>query len=1015
MTTRLPIGVFFALFTVSGFAGLIYQSIWSHYLKLFLGHAAYAQTLVLAIFMGGMAIGSWVVSRYTDRIRSLLLGYALAELGIGLLAIVFHGVFKTVTGWAFDSVLPGLGSPAAVDAFKWLVASVLILPASVLLGTTFPLMSAGIIRAWPEHSARVLAMLYFTNSLGASIGVLASGFWLIDLVGLPGTMLSAGILNVTLAIFVWALLKRADGLDSAPAPAPAAAAGLARPTRLYGFVLLAVAVTGAASFIYEITWVRMLSMGLGASSHAFEVMLSAFILGMALGGLLLRSSEASRRGDLGWLAGTFIAKGAFAALAIGAYPWALEFVAWTMKAVARSDEGYTLFNISSHVASMMVMLPAAVCAGMTLPIATNALVVRGLGESSIGRVYAANTAGCIVGAAFATHVGMEWLGVKGLTALGALADVGLGLAIVVAFLGIARQRAVALALVSVGFLAVAFPAFELDKRKMSSAVYRYGSFLSPETEGKYYRDGKTATISAVQVGTTLTIRTNGKPDAGVEMENPRRISSDEPTMVLAGVLPMAYRPNAKTYANIGLGSGLTTHSVLANPRVERVDTIEIERAVIEGARLFGKKNERAYTDPRSRFHIDDAKTFFASHNSQYDVIISEPSNPWVSGVATLFSEEFYAHVRRYLKDDGLLVQWIQIYEIDFELVASILKALGAHFGDYTIYTTNEKDLLILATKGPRMTEPTAEALSQPAVAAAMAAAGIHGMPDLEALRVGSRRVLEPLVQSGRVPANSDYFPVVDSQAPRLRFRNASAQDITLLSRSPVSLVSLAGPDRRYAPADLQGDHPVQGFRRDRALRSAEWAAIFLDGRHEGRSRIGDVDYLAIAALRQGLEDCSPSPRFWLSLVRRLVDATAPFMDAATMARIGQKLTSSKCHGRLSPGEREELAFWIAVATRDTGRLAELGPALLARADGMPPSVRMETAEATIGALLIRGDAKRAREIHLAHRDHFPAGAGEFLTWRLLGGHLGAGRKADAGAPDASRHGEGAAPVGAPDK
>ncbi|HRE13781.1 MAG TPA: hypothetical protein PLD37_06245, partial [Usitatibacteraceae bacterium] len=107
-------------------------------------------------------------------------------------------------------------------------------------------------------------------------------------------------------------------------------------------MLLAVAVTGAASFIYEITWVRMLSMGLGASSHAFEVMLSAFILGMALGGLLLRSSEASRRGDLGWLAGTFIAKGAFAALAIGAYPWALEFVAWTMKAVARSDEGYTL-------------------------------------------------------------------------------------------------------------------------------------------------------------------------------------------------------------------------------------------------------------------------------------------------------------------------------------------------------------------------------------------------------------------------------------------------------------------------------------------------------------------------------------------------------------------------------------------------------------------------------------------------------------------------------------------------
>ena len=109
MTTRLPVSVFFALFTVSGFAGLIYESIWSHYLKLFLGHAAYAQTLVLAIFMGGMALGSWLVSRYTRRIRDLLFGYAVAELGIGLLAVVFHGVFVGVTGWSFDTVIPARG------------------------------------------------------------------------------------------------------------------------------------------------------------------------------------------------------------------------------------------------------------------------------------------------------------------------------------------------------------------------------------------------------------------------------------------------------------------------------------------------------------------------------------------------------------------------------------------------------------------------------------------------------------------------------------------------------------------------------------------------------------------------------------------------------------------------------------------------------------------------------------------------------------------------------------------
>ncbi len=641
----------------------------------------------------------------------------MAELGIGLLAIVFHGVFKAVTGWAFDSVLPGLGSPAMVDAFKWVLASVLIMPASILLGTTFPLMSAGIIRAYPGNSARVLAMLYFTNSLGASIGVLASGFFLIDLVGLPGTMLSAGILNIALAIFVWALLK-SPAVGVAQEGARMDGAGTVRGSRaLFLFILVAIAATGGASFIYEITWIRMLSLGLGSSSHAFEVMLSAFIFGMALGGLLLRSSEASRRGDLGWLAGTLVAKGALAALAIGVYPTALDFIVWIMKALAKTDEGYVLFNVASHVASMMVMLPAAVCAGMTLPIATNALVVRGFGESSIGKVYAANTAGCIVGAAFATHVGMEALGVKGLTALGGATDIALGIAIVAFFLGGSRKRAAAVAVAASVVAAWAFASFDLDQKKMSSAVYRYGDFLPPGSEVKFYRDGKTATISAVQIEGTLTIRTNGKPDAGIEMQSKTRITSDEPTMVLAGILPFAFKPEARTFANIGFGSGLTTHSILSNPAVEVVDTIEIERMMVEGSRLFGAKNARAYADPRSRIHIDDAKTFFASHGTKYDVIVSEPSNPWVSGVATLFSEEFYAQMSRYLKDDGLLIQWMQVYEIDFELVASIFKALGKGFGDYAVFTPNEKDLFIVATKAPRLPAMDERTLRVPQVRA----------------------------------------------------------------------------------------------------------------------------------------------------------------------------------------------------------------------------------------------------------------------------------------------------------
>ncbi len=227
--------------------------------------------------------------------------------------------------------------------------------------------------------------------------------------------------------------------------------------------------------------------------------------------------------------------------------------------------------------------------------------------------------------------------------------------------------------------------FRLDPYKMTSEVYRTGELLSPrEIEFKYYRDGKTATISTFLEKATgvLAINTNGKTDASINMSARRRPAGDEPTMILAAVLPMAFNPQARTVANIGLGSGLTTHTLLGNPRLERVDTVEIEEAVVEAAQGFRPRVELAYADPRSRITIEDAKTFFSVQNKKYDVIISEPSNPWVSGVASLFSQEFYRLLNQHLTDDGLFVQWLQLYEVDNDLVISVLKAISENFSDF---------------------------------------------------------------------------------------------------------------------------------------------------------------------------------------------------------------------------------------------------------------------------------------------------------------------------------------------
>ncbi|MDH3508241.1 MAG: spermidine synthase, partial [Gammaproteobacteria bacterium] len=253
-----PQWLFFAIFTISGFSGLIYESIWSHYLKLFLGHAAYAQSLVLMIFMGGLALGSWIAARFSLKWRLPILLYAIVEGVIGLIALLFHDMFVGVSDAFHFSILPSIDSASLGSAMKWTAASALILPQSVLLGMTFPLMSAGIIRRFPDHPGGSLAMLYFTNSIGAAVGVLASGFWLIRLIGLPGAIFTAGVLNIALALTVWILVK----IDPDPAPAPVQppeSSDTAGRDALAVMFFVAAGITGAASFIYEIGWLRMLS------------------------------------------------------------------------------------------------------------------------------------------------------------------------------------------------------------------------------------------------------------------------------------------------------------------------------------------------------------------------------------------------------------------------------------------------------------------------------------------------------------------------------------------------------------------------------------------------------------------------------------------------------------------------------------------------------------------------------------------------------------------------------------
>src|SRR5688572_7166695 len=223
--SRVPmrIAALSVVFVASGFCGLIYESIWSHYLKLFVGHAAYAQTVVLVVFIGGMAIGAWLVGRVAKAIRAPLLVYAAVEAAIGVLSLVFHQVFVAATEWGYAVLLPAACTPESPCLAQWGLAAVLILPQSILLGTTFPLMTAGILRLSPRNPGSKIALFYFLNSIGAVAGVLGSAFVLIPALGLPGALFTAGLLNLGVALAAYACGKNtSSGPVSADASTPTA-------------------------------------------------------------------------------------------------------------------------------------------------------------------------------------------------------------------------------------------------------------------------------------------------------------------------------------------------------------------------------------------------------------------------------------------------------------------------------------------------------------------------------------------------------------------------------------------------------------------------------------------------------------------------------------------------------------------------------------------------------------------------------------------------------------------------
>lgn len=689
-------GWFLLLFALSGAAALVYEVVWTRLLTLQIGHGLAAASTVLAAFMGGLAAGAVAGGRIGQRLdpRRALRVYALLEGGIAMAALALPLVLAGLHPVLSALYANGEGG-LAFGTVRLLSSLVLLSIPAAAMGATFPLASRWVVQS-AEGVPVEAGRLYAVNTLGAAAGAIATGFILLPSLGLTGATMVGVALNLIAAGGAWWL---AGATAAATAP-PTAAGSLSTRTRgpvspgRPWLAAAALGVTGFASLALQVVWTRLLASMLGPTTYAFSAVVALFILGIA-GGSAIGAWLARRlRRPIAALALTIAACATLALVAAATVDPLLLAVA---EIVARPDAGFGQVLVRQWAFAAAVLMPMAITFGLAFPLA---LAVATRDESSmvadLGVVYAVNTAGAIAGALGAGFVLVPWLGLfETIRLVGAL------LAICATGLALVARPGPAWAAVGLGIVAgsAAFMVPEWDPRLLSSGAYKYSRALrGPDLrtaltagELQYYREGSTATVAVRRLTGTTSLSIDGKVDASD--------AADMLTQRLLAHVPLLLHPDPKQAAILGLGSGVTLGSALTHG-LDRAVVLEISPEVVEASRFFDHVNHRPLADPRTTLVVGDGRTHLQLTDERYDVIVSEPSNPWMAGIATLFTQEFFEAARARLAPGGVLCQWAHTYDISDADLRSIVATFLSVFPDGTLWLVGEADVLLVGSTGP---------------------------------------------------------------------------------------------------------------------------------------------------------------------------------------------------------------------------------------------------------------------------------------------------------------------------
>jgi len=727
----------------SGFSGLIYEVVWAEDLAVLFGNTAVAHAAVLASFLGGMAAGYAGLGPISDRVDDPLDFYGRLEIGIGLCGVLAPRVFASASAW---------------------FAPVFLLIPTALMGGTLPaLVRAAAVRG--ADSGEGLSGFYGINSVGAAFGVVFAGFWAIANLGLALSSSVAAIINVGVGLGALALSRW--GPTAGATFAADRAPGFPPTTGRVRTALLAAAfLSGFAALCYEIGWIRLLALVLGASTYSFTVMLASFVAGIALGAAVMRRWIGRIRKPVFVFAALQSALGIAVLAGTPFYPKLAFLFHWWAAQVPRVPEAFFLYEAGKCAFCFAVMLVPAALLGAGLPVAAAA---DSRGEkigAGIGRVFGLNTLGNVIGALTAGLVLMPLLGLRGLLSAAAALNLTAGFAL---FAALAERRAArwgGAALVAGTLFAVFGGPWDRGELISGSYLHRLNApaltraeFAEQKQEAKilYYRDGANATVAVTHGWEILQLRVNGKVDAtdGLDMT----------TQIMLAQTPLLLRPEAKQVLVIGLGSGVSAAAALTHP-VDQVTVAEISRGVVEGAALFEKANGGVLRNPRLNLRVTDGRLLLAREEKRYDVIVSEPSNPWMAGISDLYTREFFEMARSRLNKRGLFVQWLHTYFMTDDMLRLVIRTVAVVFPDVQVWTLG-RDILIVAGEGGVDVDLDAAAarMRAPAVRRSLAGALISTPASFFALHAYDDAHARGIA-GWPGPINEDGFPLLEYAAPK---------------------------------------------------------------------------------------------------------------------------------------------------------------------------------------------------------------------------------------------------------